>query len=429
MTKSTFNLETALSTNSNEGSGLVWDPIALTTDYFHKMTDAEKSMKPVKYIMGSDAKVYEMRTTDVADFVVAAKKVIGTEKIENGFTMKVPKIPFHLLLQTVSFFRDVCKEFNNDEAMLQYWYDIKTKEYSAICLKQTTNKVHVTYIRDEAMEQDPNKVLVMDIHSHNNMSAFFSGTDDSSEQETRFYGVIGRLDLPIPHLRFRYSVEGNFVEIPMDEIVEMPKMKFSMTADEFTEEIQLTSRNIFFPQVPFPSEWLTIIEEGKKFSHHFSGKGNSRARGIGFESVTPSTKTTGGFDHPEFLSWDRDNSDEFANNGQMHLFDHLGPSQSHRPVNSHDPYNWSHTERSIPQEYTHGYYIEDEENEDALEMDAVVDYLEDVFAENPHARLQLLEMLLRDSSMYETRQMVELIAEAGYEEEIVTVIRGRGVRL
>ena len=33
----------------------------------------------------------------------------------------------------------------------------------------------------------------MDIHSHNTMGAFWSGTDNADEKETRLFGVLGKI--------------------------------------------------------------------------------------------------------------------------------------------------------------------------------------------------------------------------------------------
>lgn len=58
---------------------------------------------------------------------------------------------------------------------------------------------------------------VAEIHSHHRMGAFFSATDDDNEQRSGAYGVIGRLDLPLPHAAFRYSCGGLFEAMVLAE--------------------------------------------------------------------------------------------------------------------------------------------------------------------------------------------------------------------
>ena len=52
--------------------------------------------------------------------------------------------------------------------------------------------------------------VVAEFHSHGGSRSFFSATDDRDEQGFRIYGVVGRLDDPLPELRLRVGVYGHF---------------------------------------------------------------------------------------------------------------------------------------------------------------------------------------------------------------------------
>ena len=54
--------------------------------------------------------------------------------------------------------------------------------------------------------------VVLDIHSHHCMTAYFSQTDDRDEQGCRFYAVIGRI-YDQPEIRLRLGVYGDFMEL------------------------------------------------------------------------------------------------------------------------------------------------------------------------------------------------------------------------
>lgn len=64
---------------------------------------------------------------------------------------------------------------------------------------------------------------LIEVHSHHNMGAFFSGTDDADETGFRLYGVIGLINCSsqVPELRLRVGVHSNFWEIPADWVFEM----------------------------------------------------------------------------------------------------------------------------------------------------------------------------------------------------------------
>lgn len=388
-----------------------WDPASFITEYCHTLEQAQASQKPLKYIMGEDGVVYEMRSTDVGDFIIKANKVNGAAKIKEGFTLNVPKLPFRLLLQAVSFFRDVCSDFNNDEAMLQYWFDKETKEFFADCVQQTTNKVHVTYLRNKELEEDPNKVLVMDIHSHNNMEAFFSGTDDASEQETRTYGVIGKLDREIPTYKFRISVEGNFKEIAINQIFEMPKVK--IYSEDFETEGEMEPANLFFPNVEYPKEWLAMIEEGKRSRSKFQGKGNHP-----HGRLPRNSSKDYGLDRPASRNAYLPNADDiYAVADQLSIFSDesaLRPQKDYRGF-----------ERD-------GFDPEEEEDLGEVFGSEEIEYHTEQYAElmeqvqDPEIRVGMLAPLLSELSMHEVKMLVDRMVELGFDHEIIDQMRENG---
>lgn len=66
---------------------------------------------------------------------------------------------------------------------------------------------------------------LIEIHSHHQMAAFFSGTDTADEQGFRLYGVLGRLDGEArsgPEIRLRVGIYGHFWEIPAASLLSLP---------------------------------------------------------------------------------------------------------------------------------------------------------------------------------------------------------------
>lgn len=61
---------------------------------------------------------------------------------------------------------------------------------------------------------------VVDLHSHNSMPAFFSGTDNADEQGFRLYCVIGRIDTDAPEIACRAGVYGHHWPVPALAIFE-----------------------------------------------------------------------------------------------------------------------------------------------------------------------------------------------------------------
>ncbi|UOF89856.1 hypothetical protein LSG31_18575 [Fodinisporobacter ferrooxydans] len=62
--------------------------------------------------------------------------------------------------------------------------------------------------------------IVLQLHSHGRLQAFFSSTDDADEIRTGFYGVIGECHELYPQATFRFSCGGKFVKINPYELFE-----------------------------------------------------------------------------------------------------------------------------------------------------------------------------------------------------------------
>jgi len=194
----------------------------------------ESKKKVVNYILTGSG-VYEMRKNEIGTFVVKADKVVGLETMETSFNMELPKIPIDYLFKIIGFFKAVNKKFNS-EAMIQIYWDRTTKQYFCHCPKQEVTSGAVDFTRD--VELDKQHLLVMDIHSHNTMDAFFSGTDTADEKETRIFGVIGKVTDATPAMKFRASVAGKFIE-------------------------DLSVESMFNVSTAFEKQWLEKISERK----------------------------------------------------------------------------------------------------------------------------------------------------------------------
>ncbi len=59
--------------------------------------------------------------------------------------------------------------------------------------------------------------VVLELHSHGCMGAFFSGTDNNDETGLKLYGVVGKLDAK-PMVKLRIGAYGYFRELPWGEV-------------------------------------------------------------------------------------------------------------------------------------------------------------------------------------------------------------------
>ena len=86
--------------------------------------------------------------------------------------------------------------------------------------------------------------VVAEFHSHGSARAFFSATDDRDEQGFRIYGVVGRLDAPLPELRLRVGVYGHFAPVDWSQVFDGPQpgLRLMDEEPESTQDINPTTR-------------------------------------------------------------------------------------------------------------------------------------------------------------------------------------------
>lgn len=150
--------------------------------------------------------VYRVTETPVGIFSVKIRNKDELPFWREGFAFALPPIPTDILGQIYAFFRYYAR--NRCEVMAQIYWNPEKKEYKVHIPMQIVTQVSVDLLSDDwDREVYLNNICVMDIHSHHDMEAFFSTTDDEDELATRLYAVIGRVNTK-PELLLRYGLQG-----------------------------------------------------------------------------------------------------------------------------------------------------------------------------------------------------------------------------
>ncbi len=204
---------------------------------FLSVDEAQKSNKVIAFVPSDDGRVYEMRRNKIGTFIAHADNVTILDKVRAGFIPALPKIPYKILEDIISFFKSYITYHSEFEALAYIYWSVSDFKYYVYVPKQ---KVSKTSVDSTLPEMDEEKFpLVMEIHSHNTMPAVFSQIDNHDERQTRLYAVVGRLDNLFPDIKVRCSVGGKFVEINPGDVFE------SINSD-------------------FPNEWKDSVESIKR---------------------------------------------------------------------------------------------------------------------------------------------------------------------
>jgi PRTRC genetic system protein A len=138
---------------------------------------------------------------------VASCTVRGLEPLHQHFRLKVPRIPARLLETILADARHARQPDGSlNEVLYQFHHHGRTVEVKKPPQHATGASVMAAGSSEPAM--------LCDLHSHGNMRAFWSGTDDADEQSAHVFAVIGRLDTQ-PAIRLRDGLYGYWRPLPV----------------------------------------------------------------------------------------------------------------------------------------------------------------------------------------------------------------------
>lgn len=149
------------------------------------------------------------------------------------------KIPYALYETVQAFFRKVMEVKNSEvEAMIHILYNAE-QGYHLGVPPQTISKASVSY--DWSYIPQGTSIIV-DIHSHNTMGAFFSGTDDRDDiGNISFSGVFGKLKDKEPMTVWRFNYYGKKFTAKVADIFEDPVFPENEIPAEWLDKVRVTA--------------------------------------------------------------------------------------------------------------------------------------------------------------------------------------------
>ena len=166
------------------------------------------------YIVAKDG-FYLKKRTPLYECTVKVPELPEYPEVRESVQWTAPKMPWALMESALDFFRAVYMKYQG-EAIVLITHDKGAWDISAP--RQFIEPAHLNYRKRKKITP------VGTIHSHCNMGAFFSGTDDGDV--VNFDGlhiVLGRISLPFPEIATAVYVNGRMFEFkPRDIIADMP---------------------------------------------------------------------------------------------------------------------------------------------------------------------------------------------------------------
>ncbi len=185
---------------------------------FTSYDEADAGGKVISLFPSGDGKVYEMRKTEIGRFITPISQTKEIRKVEAGFTPVLPLIPAEKLMVILCFFKHMARK-GNFEALVNIYWDKQESRFVLDVPEQKVTRVSVSSRISEKFDSE-RYIHYVDIHSHNNMNAFFSRTDDKDEKAARVYAVVGKVSSFLPEIKARIASSRSFVEIDPSVVFE-----------------------------------------------------------------------------------------------------------------------------------------------------------------------------------------------------------------
>lgn len=212
----------------------------------HEFEEALKTTYSEIYVAAQDGYYKHMKLRGgrhirlKVDELPKTSKVAEVKAIEEELNfLPAGKVPYEYLEQIVHFFKEVMRLKKADYEAHAWILWSKEKGYYISVPKQTVSKAAVQFSYDEdALPSD--SIIVVDIHSHNTMGAFYSGTDNNNDKNGVYYsGVVGKLDQATPQIVFRFNMHEVKVECKIADIFETPPKKVISIPSEWMDQVEV----------------------------------------------------------------------------------------------------------------------------------------------------------------------------------------------
>jgi len=194
------------------------------------------------YIIGKDG-IFLKKRVGILESVVPVDKISILENVNLEAKLFIKKVSADEFAKVLSFFREVYKVYKS-EAIVLLHYNQRKKKYILQVPPQEVSFAGIDYVKSKLYQGYD---LIGTIHSHGNMSAFHSSTDDSDEEH--FDGL---------HITIG-NVNEEFVSISTSIVSN--GHRFAININEYVEGVRIVEYSSWFPSMIKPK---FEMKEGKK---------------------------------------------------------------------------------------------------------------------------------------------------------------------
>ena len=186
---------------------------------------AKEDPKSVEFFPASTGWMSLSRTGIMGNeitIVEPVKECKLVEEVKPGIEMTITnKIPISLFKEIIGSFNRIYKKWGT-ECAAQIYQKRDTKEFFIYYPKQKVTGAHVNYAIDTNLNHMATEYsLVMEIHSHDSMGAFWSGEDNRNENSLCYYMVIGNFSAKQCTYKLRCKYKTYTIDLSIKDLFDI----------------------------------------------------------------------------------------------------------------------------------------------------------------------------------------------------------------
>ena len=167
------------------------------------------------YIVGRKG-FYLRKETSLYQVTVKVPEIPAYTEVKEELRWQAPPIPYALIERAHAFFRTVFWKYGGEAIVALVLADKDTWQLEAP--EQSVSAMHLDYDMKSLAGKGR---LAGTIHSHCNMGAFFSNTDDDDTAEgfDGLHLVLGRIMLPLPEIAAAVCINGSVFKLAPEAVI------------------------------------------------------------------------------------------------------------------------------------------------------------------------------------------------------------------
>jgi hypothetical protein len=187
-----------------------------------ELTDPDDEL----YYLVAGNGVFLVKRSEVFTAITRVQDVAGLEVQTPALTLTIPKLPRSLMEKIYGFFDIVYRRWDG-EAVVFLFYSPENGRFHVDAPPQTLvrrrtssgwrTESHVEY---KSLPRPEGFLWLGDVHSHCDLGAFFSATDDHDDGQDGLRIVMGRLDRHQPDVCASFVTGGTRFELAAEDVIE-----------------------------------------------------------------------------------------------------------------------------------------------------------------------------------------------------------------